>query len=162
MAEDDNVLIGVKLLVRPCGHISHRHCQAALDAGSGNLPRLAHVDKAGLPLPEKRSRIGGRYLVIQHESSLKLPAGARLSVIEMAYATHRVPKPPAGSSEGRTDCIECPYAECRKGFNCRRRTSCPDGARGDNSLRGNSYIEGTGWHRGLGKNAGMGAGDRRD
>ena len=70
MAQNRQVLVGVKFLVRPRRNIAHWHQGARFDMGGRVLPRFANIDQLGFVLSEQVGHIGRRYLVIQHDSSV--------------------------------------------------------------------------------------------
>jgi hypothetical protein len=49
VAEDEQAIVGVELLVGARGYISHGHEQAAVNLGGCEFPGLTHVDQFALP-----------------------------------------------------------------------------------------------------------------
>src|SRR5581483_11133637 len=71
MAKDDEMLVGIELLMRAGGNVAHGDGEGAFDVGRGDLPRLANVDEPNLLVALERRRIGRGDLVVKHGSSLK-------------------------------------------------------------------------------------------
>jgi ABC transport system ATP-binding/permease protein len=70
MTQNDQVLVGIELLVRTRGNFSHGHQRAGLDVGGGVLPLLADIYEPSFAFAEKGGCIGWRNFVIQHGPSL--------------------------------------------------------------------------------------------
>ena len=72
MADHEQMLVGVKFLMGTDGNLAHGHGQAADNVRRGNLPRLAHVDEAGLVRRQQGRCLDGGEFEFKHGFSLRL------------------------------------------------------------------------------------------
>ncbi len=56
MAEDEQAIVGIELLVGPGRDLAHGNQGAALDMGGLVLPGFSHIDQLCFPLLQERGR----------------------------------------------------------------------------------------------------------
>jgi hypothetical protein len=94
VAQNQQPVVRIKLLMRPGRNFAHRNQHAALNMGSLVLPRLAHIDQPDiLPLfgsfpgifQHQRSILGGNFVVVH---TVRIPCSNPRPVIPVQIRKH--------------------------------------------------------------------------